>query len=427
MKYTILLIGGGGREHAIAESICQSPRCEKLYVAPGNAGTQSIAFNIALDTSNFKTVEDFCSTYHVDWIIVGPELPLVQGIYDYFKESRVKVIGPSRAAAALEGSKSFAKEFMASMDIPTAAYQSFTQDTLADGIRYLETHPTPIVLKADGLAAGKGVLILNDRQEAIAELKLMLGGKFGDASQTVVVEQFLSGIEFSVFVATDGTDSILLPEAKDYKRIGEGDTGLNTGGMGAVSPVPFFDSDLKEKVRTRIIEPTLRGIKKHQLDYTGFIFIGLIMVEGDPYVIEYNCRMGDPETEVVFPRIKSDVIDLFEAMVDKTLKSHSLEFIEEAAVTVFSVSGGYPGSYSKGIEMTIPDNPESCHYYHAGTKMRDESVVTNGGRVIAATAFALDIPTAINLAQHAASLISFDGQFYRKDIGKDLLQYLPTS
>ena len=427
MKYTILLIGGGGREHAIAKSICQSPRCEKLYVAPGNAGTQSMAFNIAIDTSNFKKVEEFCSTYHVDWIIVGPELPLVQGIYDYFKDTTVKVIGPSQAAAALEGSKSFAKEFMASMDIPTASYKAFTHESLAEGIEYLKSHATPIVLKADGLAAGKGVLILEDREEAIKELELMLGGKFGDASQKVVVEQFLSGIEFSVFVATDGTGAVLLPEAKDYKRIGEGDTGLNTGGMGAVSPVPFFDASLKEKVNSRIIEPTLQGLQKHNLDYTGFIFIGLIMVGEDPYVIEYNCRMGDPETEVVFPRIKSDVIDLFEAMVDKTLKTHTIELIDEAAVTVFSVSGGYPGTYQKGIEMTIPESPESCHYYHAGTKMRDDTVVTNGGRVIAATAFAPDIKTAMDRALHAASLIDFDGQYYRKDIGKDLLQYLPKT
>lgn len=427
MKYTILLIGGGGREHAIAQSISQSPRCEKLYVAPGNAGTKGIAFNIALDTTNFKTVHEFCTSYHIDWIVVGPELPLVQGIYDYFKDTEIDVIGPSQAAAALEGSKSFAKEFMATMDIPTARYQTFTQETLSDGIKYLESHPTPIVLKADGLAAGKGVLILEDRQEAIDELKLMLGGKFGEASQTVVVEQFLSGIEFSVFVATDGTDSVLLPEAKDYKRIGEGDTGLNTGGMGAVSPVPFFDASLQEKVNKRIIEPTLRGLQKHDLDYTGFIFIGLIMVDGDPYVIEYNCRMGDPETEVVFPRIESDVIDLFEAMVNKTIKSHTISIKEDAAVTVFSVSGGYPGKYTKGIAMTIPDHPESCHYYHAGTQAIDDTIVTNGGRVIAATAFAADIPTAMRRAQEAASLIRFEGQYYRKDIGMDLLQYLPRA
>ena len=427
MKYTILLIGGGGREHAIAQSICQSPRCEKLYVAPGNAGTQSLAFNIALDTSNFQTVEEFCTTYHVDWIVVGPELPLVQGIYDHFKETKIKVIGPSQAAAALEGSKSFAKDFMASVNIPTATYKAFTKETLAEGIKYLETHTTPIVLKADGLAAGKGVLILGDRQEAINELELMLSGKFGVASQTVVVEQFLTGIEFSVFVATDGTHSVLLPEAKDYKRIGEGDTGLNTGGMGAVSPVPFFDDTLKEKVMNRIIEPTLKGLQIHNLDYTGFIFFGLINVGGDPYVIEYNCRMGDPETEVVFPRIKSDVVSLFEAMLDKTLNNHTLEFIDDAAVSVFSVSGGYPGSYPKGVKMTIPESTDSCHYYHAGTKTVDDTIVTNGGRVIAATAFAADIPTAIDLAQQAASMITFDGQYYRKDIGKDLLQYLPTS
>jgi phosphoribosylamine--glycine ligase len=424
VNYTILLIGGGGREHAIAKAITDSPRCEKLYVAPGNAGTKSLAFNVTLDTSNFDTVAQFCESYHVDWIVVGPEQPLVEGIYDYFTNHKVKVIGPSKVAAMLEGSKSFAKAFMKKMNIPTAGYKAFTQETLQDGVNLLKSHPTPIVLKADGLAAGKGVLILEDRDEAIREFKDMLSGKFGEASQTVVVEEFLSGIEFSVFVATDGKEYVILPEAKDYKRIGEQDKGLNTGGMGAVSPVPFYDDIMKAKVIEQVIEPTIAGIQQEELDYTGFIFLGLISVEGDPYVIEYNCRMGDPETEVVFPRIKSDVVSLFEAMVDNTLNQYTLETKPETAVTVFSVSGGYPGAYEKGKKMHIPTNSDQCYYYHAGTKAIDNSVVTNGGRVIAATALADDLNSAIQQAQEGAKALSFEGQYYRTDIGKDLLPYL---
>lgn len=424
MKYTILLIGGGGREHAITKSITNSPRCEKLYVAPGNAGTQSLAFNVALDTTNFDSVAQFCKSYHIDWIVVGPELPLVEGIYDYFQDGDIKVIGPSKVAAMLEGSKSFAKDFMQKMDIPTASYRAFTKDTLQEGIAYLESHTTPIVLKADGLAAGKGVLILEDRSEAIKELEAMLGGKFGTAGSTVVVEQFLTGIEFSVFVATDGRDYVILPEAKDYKRIGEKDTGLNTGGMGAVSPVPFYDDTLKEKVIKQIIDPTISGIQSEGLDYTGFIFFGLISVGGDPYVIEYNCRMGDPESEVVFPRVQSDLVSLFEAMIDNTLDQYQIETHPETAVTIFSVSGGYPGAYDKGKNMNIPADSRECQYYHAGTKNIDGNVVTNGGRVIAATALADDLQTAITQAIAGANAIKFEGKYYRSDIGSDLLPYL---
>ena len=424
MNYTILLIGGGGREHAIAKSITDSPRCEKLYVAPGNAGTQSLAFNVTLDTSNFDTIAQFCESYHVDWIVVGPEQPLVEGIYDYFVDHKVKVIGPSKVAAMLEGSKSFAKAFMKKMNIPTAGYHAFTKESLQDGVELLKNHATPIVLKADGLAAGKGVLILEDREEAIREFEAMLSGKFGEASETVVVEEFLSGIEFSVFVATDGKEYVILPEAKDYKRIGEQDQGLNTGGMGAVSPVPFYDEAMKAKVIEQVIEPTIAGIQQEGLDYTGFIFLGLISVGGDPYVIEYNCRMGDPETEVVFPRIKSDVVSLFEAMVDNTLAQYSLETKPETAVTVFSVSGGYPGAYEKGKKMDIPNDNDECYYYHAGTKAVDNTVVTNGGRVIAATALASTLESAMKLAQAGAKALSFEGQYYRTDIGKDLLPYL---
>ncbi len=424
MNYTILLIGGGGREHAIAKAITDSPRCEKLYVAPGNAGTQSLAFNVTLDTGNFDTVAQFCESYHVDWIVVGPEQPLVDGIYDYFIDHKVKIIGPSKVAAMLEGSKSFAKAFMKKMNIPTAGYRAFTQETLQEGVNLLKSHPTPIVLKADGLAAGKGVLILEDRDEAIREFKSMLSGKFGVASQTVVVEEFLSGIEFSVFVATDGKEYVILPEAKDYKRIGEQDKGLNTGGMGAVSPVPFYDDAMKAKVIKQVIEPTIAGIQQEALDYTGFIFLGLISVDNNPYVIEYNCRMGDPETEVVFPRIKSDIVSLFEAMVDNTLDQYSLETKAETAVTVFSVSGGYPGAYDKGKEIDIPVDSDQCYYYHAGTKAIDSSVVTNGGRVIAATALANDLESAIQRAQEGAKALTFEGQYYRTDIGKDLLPYL---
>lgn len=422
--YTILLLGSGGREHAIASSILKSDKCKKLYVAPGNAGTQEIAFNVKLDILDFKQVSLFCEQYHIDWIVVGPEQPLVEGIYDYFKGSKVKVLGPSKAAALLEGSKAYAKSFMESMNIPTAKYKKFSKESLVEGIQYLQSHPIPIVLKADGLAAGKGVLILNNREEAVDAFKEMLDGQFGDASSTVVVEQFLDGIEFSVFVATDGTNYCVLPEAKDYKRIGEGDTGLNTGGMGAVSPVPFYDAALKEKVSKQIILPTIAGLQHHKLDYVGFVFIGLIVVNGDPFVIEYNCRMGDPETEVVFPRITSDVVELFEAMLNGRTDEYQLTESDQTAVTIFSVSGGYPEAYQKGKVMTIPSVGEHSTYFHAGTLTLDSSVVTNGGRVISCTAFADNMRDAITLAVDGATKIAFEGKYFRTDIGQDLLPFL---
>ncbi len=421
--YTILLLGSGGREHAIASSILNSDKCEKLYVAPGNAGTHELAFNIKLDILDFKQVALFCEQYHVDWIVVGPEQPLVDGIYDYFQDSKVKVIGPSKAAAQLEGSKAYAKQFMQSMQIPTAKYKQFTADNLIEGIQYLSAHPLPIVLKADGLAAGKGVLILTDREEAITAFKEMLGGQFGEASSTVVVEQFLDGIEFSVFVATDGSTHCVLPEAKDYKRIGEGDTGLNTGGMGAVSPVPFYDKVLEQRVTEQVILPTIAGLKQHNLDYTGFVFIGLISVNGEPYVIEYNCRMGDPETEVVFPRITSDVVELFELMLEGRTSDYKLTTLDQTAVTIFSVSGGYPEKYEKGKQMVIPNLEGNTKYFHAGTKAVDSTVVTNGGRVICCTAFADTLSEAIAQAKAGAEQVQFEGKYYRKDIGQDLLTY----
>ncbi len=421
--YTILLLGSGGREHAIAHAIVQSPKCEKLYVAPGNAGTQEIAFNVLLDIGDFDQIAKFCEQYHIDWIIVGPEQPLVDGIYNYFEHSKIKVIGPSQAAAQLEGSKSFAKAFMAEFNIPTASYKAFTLDEIDQGKEYIKSHTLPIVLKADGLAAGKGVLILEDHEAAISAFEEMLNGKFGKASGTVVVEQFLTGVEFSVFVALDGEHYCILPEAKDYKRIGEGDTGLNTGGMGAVSPVPFVDKILWNDVKENIILPSVSGIKSRNLDYKGFLFIGLILVEGKPYVIEYNCRMGDPETEVVFPRITSDVVELFEAIVNSTLLTYQLMQRDGFTATVFSVSGGYPGSYQKGLPMQIPKYDDG-HYYHAGTKKHDSSLVTNGGRVIACTAHSSEMQNAITKALKGAELVSFEGKYYRKDIGKDLLNYL---
>jgi phosphoribosylamine---glycine ligase len=422
--YTILLLGNGGREHAIAASIVKSPKCEKLYVAPGNAGTHKIAFNVILNIADFEQIEQFCAAYHIDWIIVGPEQPLVDGIYDYFLDKPVVVIGPSQAAAALEGSKAFAKTFMEEMSIPTASYRSFTQVDLEAGKQYVANHSMPVVLKADGLAAGKGVLIIDNPSEAVAAFTEMLGGKFGAASSTVVVEQFLTGIEFSVFAATDGKDFVILPEAKDYKRIGEGDTGLNTGGMGAVSPVPFYTPELQQKVLDRVIKPTIAGLQKFGLDYTGFVFFGLINVGGEPYVIEYNCRMGDPETEVVFPRIASDVVELFEAMVNHTLPQYNMQTSDLKAVTVFAVSGGYPGDYPKNIAMDIPEDTEQTTYFHAGTKSKNHVILTNGGRVIACTAMTESIDSARQAATIGVEELAFEGKYYRTDIGKDLLIYL---
>lgn len=420
-KVKILLLGSGGRECAIAWKISQSPRLEKLFVAPGNAA--KFGTNVALDPMNFKAVKDFVDANEIDMIVVGPENPLVAGIYDYFRDHSVKVIGPSKDAAQLEGSKEFAKEFMFRHHIPTARFMSVTAETIEEGYHFLESLKAPYVLKADGLAAGKGVIILDSLADAKDTLSDMLEGMFGGASATVVIEEFLSGIECSVFVVTDGEDYRLLPVAKDYKRVGEGDTGLNTGGMGSVSPVPFADEAFMEKVVKNIVEPTLKGLKEENLEYRGFIFLGLINVEGDPMVIEYNCRMGDPETEVVMPRLKSDIIDLFEGMADQTLSIKNVEFDERAAVAVMLTSAGYPGDYEKGKVITGLDKIGECLAFHAGTKENERGeVLTNGGRVIALVAYGNDIADAAQKAKAAAAIVDFEGKYLRNDIANDLLR-----
>ena len=420
-KVKILLLGSGGRECAIAWKISQSPRLEKLFVAPGNAA--KFGTNVALDPMNFEAVKDFVDANEIDMIVVGPENPLVAGIYDYFRDHSVKVIGPSKDAAQLEGSKEFAKEFMFRHHIPTARFMSVTAETIEEGYHFLESLKAPYVLKADGLAAGKGVIILDSLADAKDTLSDMLEGMFGGASATVVIEEFLSGIECSVFVVTDGEDYRLLPVAKDYKRVGEGDTGLNTGGMGAVSPVPFADEAFMEKVVKNIVEPTLKGLKEENLEYRGFIFLGLINVEGDPMVIEYNCRMGDPETEVVMPRLKSDIIDLFEGMADQTLSIKNVEFDERAAVAVMLTSAGYPGDYEKGKVITGLDKIGECLAFHAGTKENERGeVLTNGGRVIALVAYGNDIADAAQKAKAAAAIVDFEGKYLRNDIANDLLR-----
>ena len=420
-KVKILLLGSGGRECAIAWKISQSPRLEKLFVAPGNAA--KFGTNVALDPMNFEAVKDFVDANEIDMIVVGPENPLVAGIYDYFRDHSVKVIGPSKDAAQLEGSKEFAKEFMFRHHIPTARFMSVTAETIEEGYHFLESLKAPYVLKADGLAAGKGVIILDSLADAKDTLSDMLEGMFGGASATVVIEEFLSGIECSVFVVTDGEDYRLLPVAKDYKRVGEGDTGLNTGGMGSVSPVPFADEAFMEKVVKNIVEPTLKGLKEENLEYRGFIFLGLIDVEGDPMVIEYNCRMGDPETEVVMPRLKSDIIDLFEGMADQTLSIKNVEFDERAAVAVMLTSAGYPGDYEKGKVITGLDKIGECLAFHAGTKENERGeVLTNGGRVIALVAYGNDIADAAQKAKAAAAIVDFEGKYLRNDIANDLLR-----
>ena len=420
-KVKILLLGSGGRECAIAWKISQSPRLEKLFVAPGNAA--KFGTNVALDPMNFEAVKDFVDANEIDMIVVGPENPLVAGIYDYFRDHSVKVIGPSKDAAQLEGSKEFAKEFMFRHHIPTARFMSVTADTIEEGYHFLESLKAPYVLKADGLAAGKGVIILDSLADAKDTLSDMLEGMFGGASATVVIEEFLSGIECSVFVVTDGEDYRLLPVAKDYKRVGEGDTGLNTGGMGSVSPVPFADEAFMEKVVKNIVEPTLKGLKEENLEYRGFIFLGLINVEGDPMVIEYNCRMGDPETEVVMPRLKSDIIDLFEGMADQTLSIKNVEFDERVAVAVMLTSAGYPGDYEKGKVITGLDKIGECLAFHAGTKENERGeVLTNGGRVIALVAYGNDIADAAQKAKAAAAIVDFEGKYLRNDIANDLLR-----
>ncbi len=419
----ILLLGGGGREHAFAWKMSQSPLCDQLYIAPGNAGTASCGTNVSLSPNDFEAVGAFVKKEGINMLVVGPEEPLVRGIYDYFQQEAfqdVAVIGPSGPAAQLEGSKAFAKTFMDEFGIPTAAYREFTADQLEEGLAYIASQPTPIVLKADGLAAGKGVLICQSVPEAQAELKEMLGGKFGAASAKVVIEEFLDGIEFSVFVATDGLGYAVLPVAKDYKRIGEGDTGLNTGGMGSISPVSFVDDALMQKVEDRIIKPTITGIQSRQLTYKGFVFIGLILVKGEPYVIEYNCRMGDPETEVVFPRLKSDLVALLQAIHENKIGQFAIEKDPRAAAAVIVVSGGYPGAYEKGKVISGVAETEGSIIFHAGTKMDGEDLVTNGGRVIAITSYGEHFQEALATSNKNAAVIQFEGKNFRKDIGFDL-------
>ncbi|WP_353483583.1 phosphoribosylamine--glycine ligase [Haliscomenobacter sp.] len=418
----ILLLGSGGREHALAWKITQSPLCEALWIAPGNAGTAELGTNVALDPNDFQAVAELVQRENISMVLVGPEEPLVRGIYDFFQVHfpGLPVIGPSQVGAQLEGSKAFAKEFMLEMGIPTAAYREFTAETLQEGLDYILTQTPPIVLKADGLAAGKGVVILDDLQAAQAELREMLGGKFGAASAKVVIEQFLAGIEFSVFALTDGTTYLILPEAKDYKRVGEGDTGPNTGGMGAVSPVPFVDEVLMKKVEEQIIKPTIAGIGKRGIAYKGFVFFGLIRVGGEPFVIEYNCRMGDPETEVVMPRLKNDLVELLKATDEGTLGQHRIEIDPRSAATVILVSGGYPGDYEKGELISGLERVEGSIAFHAGTKATGDGVVTNGGRVIAVTSYGDGFDEALVFSNRNAEVIKFEGKYYRKDIGFDL-------
>ena len=421
----VLVLGSGGREHALSWKIAQSSLCEKLFIAPGNAGTAQLGENVNIITTDFESLKTFVIDNEIDMLVVGPEDPLVKGIYDFFKNdevlSEVCVIGPSQEGAQLEGSKEYSKQFMQRHDIPTAAYDTFTKDSIKEGYDFLETLIPPYVLKADGLAAGKGVLIIDNLEKAKRELKAMLvDAKFGDASSKVVIEEYIDGIELSVFVLTDGNNYKILPSAKDYKRIGEGDKGLNTGGMGAISPVPFADKFFIERVEDRIIKPTIKGLQEEEIEYKGFIFIGLMNVNGDPKVIEYNVRMGDPETEVVMPRIKSDLLNLFKGISNGTFGEQDFYVDEDVATTVMLVSGGYPENYEKGKGISGLEEVENSIVFHAGTRKEEDKVLTNGGRVMAITSIGRTIEDALSKSYENADKVKFDGKYYRKDIGFDL-------